>query len=424
MMTILTILELVLSILLFFCAASLAFPRISLRGLLGHLPKSAIVRFSSAAFVALAAVLMLAASAIPFLAFFAASLSLAALALLHLVARFATARLGLPIALALAAGSLAVAGLQPLGLKVLLLPKAAALPIQRAPSRTVKVYEAGVWFEGIAAGADGTLFLSANRGLDFSDLKYYRRASGEVIARSPDGSERSIFRTPVGATAGVIAVGPDGALFLTSNGDEPGIWRIGANGDARKITRLPKGAWPNGLDFGPDGMLYTPDSNLARVWRINPKTGAAAIALQDRRLAARPFISLAPGANGLHFSGQDMIVTVSDSTEVIRYRLAKDGTFGPAVVIARGIPGDDFAVGHDGSLFITTHPYNTLVRVTPGGERTIIADAEQNIVGATDAVFGRGAGDRETLYVVTDGGAFTGGPSTRGALVAVQPYAH
>lgn len=362
------------------------------------------------------------AALVPFAAFFAATLSVVTVAAVHLFARSVATRLGCVTSGIIIATSLAIAGLQPLGLKVLLLPKAASLPIERAQSRVVKTYAEGVWFEGIAAGADGTLYLAANRNLNFSAPKYYRGASGEIIARAPDGGERILFTTPTGSTAGVIAVGADGTLYMTSNGDEPGLWRIRADGAADKFVALPRGAWPNGLDVGPDGMLYTPDSSLARVWRIDPKSGAASIAIQDKRLAARPVVSLAPGANGLHFRGRDMIVTVSDSTEVLQYHMGKNGYFEPAQLLASGIPGDDFAIGHDGALFIATHPYNTLVKVAPDGRRSIIADDKQEIIGATDAVFGRGPKDRDTLYVVTDGGAFNGGPKTRGALVAIKPY--
>ncbi|URD61403.1 hypothetical protein M8312_02495 [Sphingomonas sp. KRR8] len=373
--------------------------------------------------VALAGVGMLAATMVPFLAFFSAALSVVALAAVHTGARLASARGAFLISGTIGAAALAVAVFQPLGLKVLLLPKAAALPFEAAPSKVVKLYPEGVWFEGIAAGPDGTLYLAANRNLDFSAARYYRDAVGEVIARASDGKERTLFRTPLGTTAGVIAVDSDGTLYMTSNGDAPAIWRIQANGRASKLATLPAGAWPNGIDFGPDGMLYSPDSNLARVWRIDPRSGEATIAVEDKRLAARPYIALAPGANGLHFAGRDMIITVSDSTEVLRYRLGEDGRFDRAALVANGLPGDDFAIGHDGSLFITTHPYNTLVRVAPDGRRTIIASEKQQVIGATDAVFGRGSSDEEILYVVTDGGAFTGGPKTRGALIAIKPYA-
>lgn len=380
-------------------------------------------RWLLTAATAIPGVAMLTAALVPFLVFFAALMSILSTIALQWVGRATTSRTGWLLSAGIIAASLAAAGLQPLGLKVLLLPKADRLPVERAPAQVVKIYDEGVWFEGVAAGSDGTLYLAANRDLNFSDSKYYRNAEGEVIARTSDGMERILFRTPKGTTAGVIAVGDDGTLFMTSNGDEPGIWRIRNNGSADKMTSLPRGAWPNGLDFGPDGKLYSPDSNLARVWRIDPANGAATIALSDNRLAARRFISLAPGANGLHFSGRNMIVTVSDSTEVLSYAMDGSGRFGAATLLAKGIPGDDFAIGHDGSLFITTHPYNTLVRVEPSGRRTIIGEASQNIIGATDAVFGRSANDRNLLYVVTDGGAFTGGARTRGALIAVEPYA-
>ncbi|WP_423141791.1 SMP-30/gluconolactonase/LRE family protein [Parablastomonas sp. CN1-191] len=370
----------------------------------------------------LAAFFALAAIFVPFLAFFAATLMVAVTATLGLTVRLAKGRLSLLLVISTLGAALGMAALQPLGLKVLLLPKADELPYKPVPSTVIKTYGPGVWFEGVSAGPQGTLYLAANRDLDFTVAKYYRRAQGQVVAREPDGAEHILLTTPRGSTAGVIAIAPDGTLYMTSNGGQPGLWRLTPGGTAAKFARLPRGAWPNGLDFGPDGMLYAADSALGQVWRIDPHTGRSEIALRDRKLAARRLIALAPGANGLHFVGRDMTVTVSDSTEVLRYRLKDDRQFSQPVLIARGVPGDDFAVGPDGSLFITTHPYDTIVRVAPDGHRTTIADHRQQIVGATDATFGRSAHDRSTLYVVTDGGAFTGGPHTRGALVALKPY--
>lgn len=371
--------------------------------------------------LALGGLATLAGAAVPFLAFFASCLALplaVALGAHALATRHAAAG---AFAGVLAAMSLGVALSQPLGLKVLALPRAAVLPVVPVPARVVKTYDEGLWFEGIAAADDGTLYLSGNRGLDFSRSDYFRAARGELIARRPDGAERIVFRTPTGATAGVPVVGSDGTLYLTSHGEEPTIWRIPREGEARVLARLPRGAWPNGLDLGPDGQLYAPDSALGLVWRIDPATGRAERALVDPQLLARPLVSLAPGANGGHFRGRDLLVTVSDRTTVLKYTLDAEGRFGPGTVVATGIPGDDFAVASDGTLYVTTHPYDTVVEVTPDGRRRIIAGREQHIVGATDAVFGRMAADRDTLYVVTDGGAFTGGPRTRGELVALKP---
>ncbi|NEX61986.1 SMP-30/gluconolactonase/LRE family protein, partial [Noviherbaspirillum galbum] len=365
----------------------------------------------------------LAGVAVPFLAFFA---SCAALAVSAVAAGLAWRKsraqeILVPLLLIIAAIGVGIA--QPLGLKVLALPKADGLPYMPVESRVVKTYGEGVWFEGIAAGPDGTLYLGANRGLDFARSDYWRDAEGQVIARSPDGNERLLFRMPKGSAAGVITIGSDGTLYMTSNGATPSVWRLPYNGNPELFIRLPEGAWPNGIDFGPDGKLYVADSNLGVVWRVDTQSGRIERAVDDKQLRARPFISLAPGANGLHFRGSDMIVTVSDHTTLLAYALQSDGRFGEPQVLATGIPGDDFAIGEDGSLYVTTHPYDTIVQILSSGERRVIGDARQRIIGATDAVFGRAPGDRDTLYVVTDGGAFTGGPHTRGELIALKPRA-
>lgn len=385
-------------------------------------PKSGLRRIAQATAHWIAFLANVVGIGVPFVAFFAACIALASSVPLAVNAVHLKTKRAWALPALMAVGSLGVAIAQPLGLKVLALPKAADLPFNPVSSKVIKTYDEGLWFEGIGSAEDGTLYLSGNRGLDFSRVDYYHHAHGELIARNPDGSERVVFRTPRGLSAGVPLVTGDNAIYLTSHGDTSYIWHIDAGGKALKLAQFPYGAWPNGLDIGPDGMLYTPDSALGVIWRVDPKSGHVEVALRDHALQARPFVSLAPGANGLHFKGHGLLVTVSDRTTVLTYVMDNQGQFGTASVIASGIPGDDFAVGHDGSLFITTHPYNTLVSVSPVGERTIIGKMEQHIIGATDAVFGKTVRDRNTLYVVTDGGAFTGGPATRGELVALYPY--
>ena len=385
------------------------------------LPAGRWPRLGMAVACLLAGLAVFAGLAVPFLAFFSACLVLLlAVAMAAFALRSHQAgRWRLPALLA--SGAVALAALQPLGLKVLALPQAARLPVASASVEVIKTYPEGFWLEGIATDAQGMIYLSANRDLDFARADYFHRARGELLVRRPDGTESRLFATPVGMTAGVPVVADDGTVYLTSHGERSGVWRIARGQQPRLLAHLPRGAWPNGLCLGPDGQLYSADSALGVIWRIAPTTGAYSAAIADARLEARRFIALAPGANGLEFRGRELVVTVSDRTTVLGYTLRADGSFAPARRIATGIPGDDFAIGDDGALFITTHPYDTLVRVSATGERSVLAGAGQGIVGPTDAAFGRGPADAATLYVVTDGGAFTGGPATRGRLVAVRP---
>src|SRR6266404_1505507 len=81
-----------------------------------------------------------------------------------------------------------------------------------------------------------------------------------------------------------------------------------------------------------------------------------------------------------------------------------DGSAGAIEIAAGRLCADDFAFGMSGSLYITTHPEHTLVRLNPSGARTTLAGPEQGMVGSTACAFGRAPGDEKALYVTTDGG--------------------
>ena len=378
------------------------------------------VRWAFGGLELVGAIAMLAAIAQPFLVFFVAIylVMLSVGTLLLQIARKHTP--GASKLALLMAGAVIAAALQPLGLKVLTLPKAEALPLDPvASARTVKSYAEGQWFESVKLGPDGTIYLTANTGENYATGDK-SQARAQVIARSPGGSERVFFELPQGSTAGVIAFDGDGRMFMTGQGSQLGVWRFTADGQGELFAKLPRGSWPNGITVGPDKQLYVADAALGLVWCIDPNTGAAERAIESDALRARRFIALAPGANGLHFFGRDLYVTVSDAAQVLKLTLSQDGKLGALSIFAAGIPGDDFAIDDQGTLYITTHPFNTIVRVTQSGQRTVIGNATQGIVGATDVAFGVMPGDRDTLYVATDGGAFSGDLKARGTLLALK----
>ena len=63
-----------------------------------------------------------------------------------------------------------------------------------------------------------------------------------------------------------------------------------------------------------------------------------------------------------------------------------------------------FAFGASSSLYIATHPEQTVFRLDAAGNRTTVAGPEQCAVGTTACAFGRAPGDENALYVTTDGG--------------------
>ncbi|WP_148613247.1 SMP-30/gluconolactonase/LRE family protein [Nocardioides rubriscoriae] len=384
-----------------------------------------LVRWPWGVLVTLSGVGLLVGNRVPFVTFFAASLLVLTLVpvLVASVVRRPSAGARGPVALlGLAAAAVGLGVLQPLGLKVLLLPHPDDLPYDPvAASRVVSTFDDGMWFEGIEQGPDGTLYLAESTGEDYargdkSDVE------AQVIARATDGSQRSFFTLPTGSTAGVMAVADDGTLYLSVTGGLQGLWQVDATGEGRLLAPLPDDSFPNGVTLSQDGRTaYVADSALGTVWRVDTASGETERAYEGDVLRARRFVALPPGANGIHLVGEHAYVTNSDSGELLRFTIDSRGDLHDPEVLVRGVPADDFAVDEDGTIYLTTHIYNTVVRVTPDGRRSVVADERQDVTGATDCVLVTGPDGTRTLYVVTDGGALaTGDQDAAGTLVALD----
>jgi gluconolactonase len=127
---------------------------------------------------------------------------------------------------------------------------------------------------GLAEGADGTLYVAQNGGRWSAHPR--PTFTGGVQAVSPDGEVRWVTQDPIAPND--LCVGPDGALYVTDPTRRPAmddgrLWRIDpATGDADLLASV---AWyPNGIGFGPDGALYVARTGERRILRYADGTGA------------------------------------------------------------------------------------------------------------------------------------------------------
>jgi sugar lactone lactonase YvrE len=127
-----------------------------------------------------------------------------------------------------------------------------------------------------------------------------------------------------------------------------------------------------------------------------------------------------PTANGIKVKDDGIYVSNSLQKKVLRIKILPGGNPGAVQVIDEGIAADDFDVDAKGNIFLTTHPFNTIIHIEPGQPCAVIADITNNIVGPTAAVFGRAPTDRHILYVVTDGGFSRPYPGAKSAIVAID----
>jgi sugar lactone lactonase YvrE len=301
--------------------------------------------------------------------------------------------------------------LQPVGLQLLVLPRAEDAPREIAPTKEVVAYPAGTLLESLEFDQNGILYLTKTSGLNFLNPES-SQARGQIVKRAPDGQETVFAEVPIGefGIVGVLEIDTDGSLYVTvtspTKADAHGVWRYTADGQGKLFTALPPEAAPNGLAFGPDGNLYVADSNAGAVWHIDKQTGTATVWLHHHLLSRRALIGLFPGANGVKYQYGALYVAVSDRGHIVRIPVTPDGKPGEPAIYIDGVPTDDFTFDQEGTLYATTHPYNTVVRVRRSGERTIIATAAEGVIGPTDAAFSTLPGEEKVLYVTTDGGLF------------------
>lgn len=259
-------------------------------------------------------------------------------------------------------------------------------------TRVIATWPAGTFLENLAMLADGGIAVSVHS----------EQAIDRVDPRT--GAVRRLATASV-PLAG-LAVAADGTIW--ASGGIPGtaggsIWRLAPGDTTEKWLDLPEALFLNGMTWAPDGVtLLVAESLAGCVYAVSTSRPSATVWLTDDLL--RPAtMGATPGANGIKLCRGAAIVSVTDRNVLLRIPLDEAGGAGRPTVLAERLRADDFAVAEDGSLFIATHPADSVVRLSPDGGRITLADAAQGAVNPTASAFGTGD-DGTGLYVTTTGG--------------------
>jgi len=268
------------------------------------------------------------------------------------------------------------------------------LPLAPRPTQRIATFGAGAFPESVAVSPTGRVYVSTG-------------FAGGIVTVDGAGKVEPFTALDVGPGGLMmcLAFDRDGTLYATANSRNPavhGVWRFASDGEGARIAGLPPGSAPNGIALDGHRGLLVADSFGGVIWRVPLDGGEASVWLRHEWLLPRPLVGRFPGANGLQRSGRDVIVASSDRSLLIRVPILPDGSAGAPQIVASGMPADDFAVAPDGSLYVTTHPFNTVVRIATDGTRTVIAGPAQGVVGPTSAALAPDG----TLLVAVDGGVY------------------
>lgn len=217
-----------------------------------------------------------------------------------------------------------------------------------------------------------------------------------------------------------------GMAAVVANGSA--IWEISiqdvANPKVRKVTDLPEGGFLNGAvklhsstcrNVAPEDhkSILVSDSFNGCVWRVNTVSGEYKVAVKVPEMDPVAGATLPFGVNGIKIMGHYLYWANSDHTSMYRVSLdMKTGAMreGAAVETLMTLQDtaflDEFDIDEDGTIWGVTNADNKLIAMRPTGNayETVVGSAtSMTLAGDTSARFGKGAGNRRTLYITTGG---------------------
>ncbi|KAF5971917.1 hypothetical protein FBULB1_8967 [Fusarium bulbicola] len=308
------------------------------------------------------------------------------------------------------------------------------------------------FFESITVRPSGTLIVT-------------RQDTNEMWEIDPvSGTGKCIVTVPdVVSVTGIAQVLPDvyafgaGTYRLENHqGTVPGsysVWVVDLRGtapDLRLVVKMPEVGQLNGIAAWDAEAVLAADSYYGRIYHVDLITGSYIVSFDDTTLKDPPSAPVRMGVNGVKVRQVDGIqyvyytnttrmlfcrVPVADdvkpaspveilATGYIPHTIAVGTMFeghssaaipedvgrtitNPLPPSTVGLVPDDFCIANDGTIYMTTHPTNMVIRIPPnGGEGIVIAGGfvSWDVASATACALGVTDADKNILYVTTAGG--------------------
>lgn len=280
----------------------------------------------------------------------------------------------------------------------------------------------GAWVENIAERSNGQLLITR---MFTPELWLIDPSTGaaSLVYSFPDANSVTGI-TPTGnADEFAVAVGTVDAATFTPEAGSWSTWKVTLRGNdatASLITKLPNAKFLNGMgsfDAGKSKGLLITDSVVGGIWAVDLATGASSLAVQDDTMLAPAGATFAVGIDGFRIKGNSLYYTVFAGGVIRRLdvEFPSDAELAAGTATLKQIAVeeiantggffDDLDVAADGTVYVTTNPENTVVKVAAaGGKPTLVAGDAGSLAlaGASSALLSKVSAN--VLYVTTSGG--------------------
>jgi sugar lactone lactonase YvrE len=246
-------------------------------------------------------------------------------------------------------------------------------------------------------------FIENIAGDDHGNLYVTSIDEGKVYRVDSTGSVEGYAKTD-GRLTGIVAV--DDKTFLCGGWSAEGVPTIYfLDGQQRLIPRLSvtEALFFNGIAALAPGSFLICDAYAGWLWKYDLDSNQATPWLRHELLTRIDPNNAMPAANGIKVYGDTVFVSNTARNTLLAIPLMA-GQPGEPVIYLDDINLDDFAIDTDGTIYATTHIFNSVIEIKPGRPASVIADIEHGLAGSTAAMLGRTDSDRRSLYVTTNGG--------------------
>ena len=258
------------------------------------------------------------------------------------------------------------------------------------PHETVALFPINSFIENLHCDEAGNVFVT-------------NHFEGTVYKIKPDG-DKGIYASTNGKLTGIIKKDPHS--FLLNGWDEHEQSTIWLLNDQQQIIPLlqPEGAlFFNGMATADHRQYLICDSYKGCIWKYDAEKNTAIIWIEHPLLSLAAPTNTIPAANGIKIFHDTVFVSNTDKKLLLTIPLnAAPGTTPDLFLEGQNL--DDFAFDKDGTIYATTHIFNSVLRITPSKNITVIGTAAQGLTGSTAAAFGASAQNSDYLYVTTNGG--------------------
>lgn len=275
----------------------------------------------------------------------------------------------------------------------------------------------GSWIDNMVIRSDGNLLLTR---LDTPEVWLFDTTTGNAtLAYSfPNVTscfgiseiDDDVFAVVVGNfSAKTFQPGPASfsvqKLDFTKSDSEENARALGSP-TASEIVAMPDAGALNGMTTLSRGsnLVLIADSPKGVIWKVDIKTGDYSVALNDTTMAPAKGQGLPLGVNALTVLGDYVYYTGTTQMVYCRVKVDKEANpVGDFEVIASGFLPDNVEMTEDGVAYIPTAPQNSVVRLTPSGQISLVTGGQVStqLAGPSSVRLSK---DRQILYVGTNGG--------------------